>query len=282
MTSTTPDSTGVTTQSVNTYDNIGRPRTRKAGGATTTYTYDPAGSPITVLSGRALSVTTTYAALNRLLTKVVPLVDYAQVACTPGTVDCRWVFPYYPNNGTGLRILADTARFSYDVVGNLLTANNKDSQVLRTYTKSGWLVTDSLKLRTYAGTSFATHKWGLRATYDSLGRRRSLKHPALLYNVEGGSTTDSVTYIYNAGTGALSEVRDVRGRQFTYTDDAAGRQKQLDIRPTVGGAIGVSEVDTLDADGRMRRRLIYLAGSGTPTSAAAISNDARGKQRSVN
>ena len=179
LASATPDSTGVDIQSIYSYDDVGRKRTQRAGGAMTTYTYDAASNLTIQQTGRTYQLVRQYDALNRLLNAITPQVDYAASSCVGA--DCRYAFPRYPNNGSGLRLAADTARFTYDGVGNILTANNTYAQVKRSYTKSGWLETDSLRLRTYTGAvQFNTHKYGVTIRYDSLGRRRVLKHQGCL------------------------------------------------------------------------------------------------------
>ena len=106
----------------------------------------------------------------------------------------------------------------------------------------------------------------------------ALKHPTNLYNVEALATRDSAIARYNIGTGALAEVVDLRGQQYIYTDDAAGRQIRLETRPSVGGAVGVKEEWTFDNDSRIKNRKVFQLGSGTPTLQASYGLDARGKQ----
>jgi RHS repeat-associated protein len=249
-----PDSTAMLHRTTYQYDNAGRLRYKEEGGAGTTLVRDPAGNLISSTNGRGQILSMSYNALNQLVKRITPQVDYTQEACV---LPCLYPFPYYPNNGTGLRIAADTATFSYDVVGNLLTANNSLTQVKRSWTKTGWLKTDSLRLRNYAGTTFLAHIYGLTIRYDSLGRRRVLKHPSALRTTAApNSTRDSVVYVYNAGTGALSEVRDLSDRRYNYIDDPAGRQVRLDIRQMAGGAVGVADSLTWDADSRLVARRV--------------------------
>ena len=63
-------------------------------------------------------------------------------------------FPIFPNdtNGTGLRILADTATFGYDALGNVTQAYNRDAKIDRTYFANGALRTDTVAISNYTVT----------------------------------------------------------------------------------------------------------------------------------
>lgn len=83
--------------------------------------------------------------------------DYAPTGCADHGLwtdpDCGWVFPLFPNVDSTLHIAADTATFTYDVMGNVLTANNRYAKVRRTYNANGSVATDSLRLRNYTSSA---------------------------------------------------------------------------------------------------------------------------------
>lgn len=246
------DTTGVWAVENTGYDLAGRATSHTVAGTVTTTTYDPAGNPLQVTTPRA-TIALAYDALNRLTSRVTPAITYAQVPCTIVHPDCRHPFPLYPNDGgTGLLFPADTARFTYDVMGRVLTADNGDARIRRTYARNGSLLTDSVRIRNYSGTSFSTWVWGLAMRYDSLGRRVVLKVPASL----AGGGADSLRYTYHPQTGALQEVRDLLGNRFVYSDDAAGRQTELAVYAASNpSSVGVRETRSYDEDSWLRTRL---------------------------
>jgi RHS repeat-associated protein len=224
-------------QTTYTYDRANRPVTvsrpqvwYQGGLAVDSTVYDAAGNPTRKVTPRGHSITMQYDVMNRLLMKVVPQVDYAQTGCAEHglnfspPVSCDWVFPIFPNNGGGLRITADTSTFTYDAVGNVLTANNRYARVKRTLNLDGSVATDSLRLRDYSGSSFNTHVYGVRYHYDLGGRRDSLYHPGNL--APQGTLPQS--YLYGV-QGQLSEVRNGFGNRYRFYYDAAGRLDSLAV-----------------------------------------------------
>jgi RHS repeat-associated protein len=191
--------------------------------------YDLGGNPVAQVTRRGHVITLQYDMLNRLTVRTVPEVVYSDTTAN------GWRFPLYPNwQGTKLRISGDTIRYTYDAMGNTLTANNGDSRIRRTYNPNGTLATDSLWVRTVAevnvGGNFTSHAYGLRFGYDRNGRRTWMKYPRQLGARFAGSWTtvyDSVAYGYEAGTGALARLRDVLGSEFRYAYDLDGRVDTL-------------------------------------------------------
>ncbi|WP_461415291.1 RHS repeat domain-containing protein [Gemmatimonas sp.] len=238
------------------YDRAHRPTAITTGQGTQNLTYDPAGNVTTHVYASGASVTQTFDALNRLTQRVLPAVDEIQRRCTgfpngpisdggvgPG---CNMAFPYYPNNGTGYRLPADTSVFTYDAVGQLLTANNRYARIKRAYTLNGLLARDSLIFGTYTNPGTDVERRGQNYTYDRNGRRSSMAW-------EAGTTT----YTYTVGSavdfGPLQRVTDPGGNTYTLQFDALGRVDSLRVA-TSGGTVGVREKRTYDADGRLTLR----------------------------
>ncbi len=240
------------------------------------YTYDLAGNVKSWRTRRGHTISMEYDALSRLKTRVVPGASY-------DVWKPQWMFPYYVDDGTGglnqtnggfsgLTIPGDVASFTYDAVGNLLSATNRDATVKRSYYPNGSLATDTLKVRTYAelsaGGDTTRHVYGLGYGYDLNGRRKTLVHPKGLAPVVDGVIRDVQRYAYNDTTGALKTVTDVLDNSFQYAYTADGELERL------SGA-GTEIHYSYDADGQMMRRVdragTYLLHEDT------LFHDARGK-----
>jgi RHS repeat-associated protein len=274
-----------------TYDDVGRvasttrtmsPDTNHIGAMTITYQYDllgrtireiapdsrsdsleynPAGQVVTDVTRRSSQLGPTnivmrYDAAGRLLTRITPSLAYA----TKHLADFgrAWDFPYQPlnpDNPANPNILSgDTATFTYDGAGNVLTANNHDARITRTYLLGGAVASETQAIRTYAGADFSQHVYTVGYRYDLDGRRAVLKHPSNLRPAVG---QDSVVYRYDATTGNLASVTDPMGNVFGFHYDMDGRL----IQRTVPGSI--SETNTFDADTRLLRRTLAGTTAGT-------------------
>lgn len=86
----------------------------------------------------------TYDALNRIVTRQIPAVNY-QSRPTGFTISEPWTVPAFP----AYTIPAETHTFTYDSVGRLLTADNADAKVKRSYYRGGLIETDSLRIQTF-------------------------------------------------------------------------------------------------------------------------------------
>jgi RHS repeat-associated protein len=285
--STTSAPDGADVYSTYTYDKAGRKRTEYVGQKTTTWTYDPAGNVDTTYTNRDLRTVMAYDAVNRMVSRIMPPAVYAAETCGQHgpLFPCTYRFPLYSNGPSGgLTVPGDTATFSYDANGNLLTANNRAARIRRTYTPGGLLATDSLRIRVFGGepicpqigctleiesvwgggiegfettvtsvadpypdAEFTTHVYGLGYRYDRNGRLKDLLGPAA---VSASSGRDSTRYTYNVA-GELSGVRDPLGNLFGFEYDNDGRPVRT-IYP--GTPTPVSETRTYDADGRLTRR----------------------------
>ena len=235
------------------YDNANRMVTEEQFGRTDSTVYDQAGNVVRTVSSGGDTLLLRYDPLNRLTRRVVPGKDYAQSGCAEHgmsvfTIFCAdsLIFPLYPNNGTGLRIAADTARLAYDAAGNILTADNRYARIARTYNPNGTLATDSTRIRKYADSTsaaaFATHVYGLSFTYDLNGRRETFAHPNPLAPPGAGSQV----YSY-APHGALGMVQSVLGDDYGFSYDAEGRLRELAYP-------GGTETRSYDNGGRLVRR----------------------------
>ena len=205
----TPDISGEIARTF-TFDAANRPKNESvANQEVVSYNYDLAGN---LLSGgrRSPGVTTTYDALNRAIKSI----------------------GYYT-----------TDTLTYDVNGNVVTANNENARISRTYFPSGWLKTETqrIALSKIDSVNFDTHVYDLRYTYDIGGRRDTLVLPPQL---SGGR----VTYTYDPRTGQLEAVTDRLGNRFRHHYDLMGR---LDTLIRLDGRVGKS-VEILDYDLRSR------------------------------
>jgi RHS repeat-associated protein len=226
-------------------------------------TFDAAGNATAIITRRQDTIAMSYDALNRLTSRIVPAVFYGDTAtCDPGYPgQCPSRYPLYHFDPSirGLKIPPDTAKFTYDSVGNVRTANNRAAHVTRYYNRNGTIAVDTLRIAAYG--QFATpgdfncqpgdlncHVYGLRFGYDLDGRRVWLKHPAMLAPSVQGVRYDSVAYAYDL-SGHLATVRDVMGNTFQYFYDADSR---LDSLAMPGG---VGDKRSYDPDSRLSHRL---------------------------
>ncbi|MGE3635616.1 MAG: hypothetical protein AB7P00_37270, partial [Sandaracinaceae bacterium] len=227
-TSAATDSTGASEWI---YDGLGRVWVAKTPVSADTMTYDLAGRLTrTVSNGDTVSMG--YDALGRLTSRRASRKFYSYGSTVNG-----WYFPVFETSG--LTIDTMTATFSYDAMGNMLTANNAHARITRTYALNGALETDSLAIKNYGSGSFGTHQYRLVNHYDRDGRRVALGHPSWL-----SPGTDRTDYVYQEGTGRLASVTDALGDVYEFTYDAAGQLKVMEFP---------SGSDTLayDADGRL-------------------------------
>jgi YD repeat-containing protein len=219
-----------------TYDAAGQLRKRQLGTGPDSMVYDPAGNLVSARHRSGAWVTQSYDVLNRLTTRVIPEVSYAQQGCvgfvTTGPLSCLMVFPYYPNSGTSLRIAADTARFVYDSFGNMTQANNRYARIRRTYYRGGALKTDTTGIGGVSNPLVDNSKSGQIYTYDLSGRRTQM---------EWGLGPTSYTY---NDFGALNTVTSLNGHQFRFVYTLAGQIDSLLL------GTGVKEKRSYDDDGR--------------------------------
>jgi RHS repeat-associated protein len=268
-----PSNTGdITTQW--TYDAIGRVIAEKApDGRVDSTHYDLAGNVDTIFTRRydpadpahRLKIVMTYDAVNRLTTRVTDGLQYASRR-TPWTVAFPQAdtinykmgpYPLYPNtSGGGYAISADTATFRYDVVGDMLLADNRDARVHRQYYPNGQLWRDSLYIRTVApldsgGDIDQTHRYGLRFSYDLDGRRTVIQHPSAL----AAGAADSTRYAYDPVTGELTSVWSLRGKRFDYEYTMRG-----EIARIVAPDSAIDEARAYDQDGGLDTMQVSVGG----------------------
>jgi RHS repeat-associated protein len=250
--------------------------------------YDAAGNAVKLLTRRGHTITLTYDLLNLLTKRVTPAVTYQ-----PWLVNAYsepWKFPYFRadasggltviNDGNyGLTIAGETETFTYDSVGNLLTADNSAARIRRGYNLNGTLAGDTLKILPYVGTDTTLHVYGLRFTYDLDGRRKSLRHPFPIAPRVQGAVKDTVGYRYLSTTGLLQSVTDVLGDWFEYTYNLENQVSQLDKGASImGGSPEVRVTYAYDADGRDNLRMETRGiAPGEVMHADTLFHDARGK-----
>lgn len=223
--------------------------------------YDPAGNPVTVVTRRGDTLRMSYDRMNRLKRRIIPGVTYAPILelgiAAQDIRGCHIPYPRYvadsnndqcfnPAPDSSLRIPGDTALLTYDLMGNLIAADNADAQIRRTYFNDGRVKTDTLRIRTYLNSDFSQHIYGITYRYDLSGRLVVLKHPHQLAPHVGTSVPDSVRYAYNALTGLLETVTDPLGDVFTHTYNNRNDRIRLDLPG------GISEHLGFDADARLQ------------------------------
>ncbi|HEX2080830.1 MAG TPA: RHS repeat-associated core domain-containing protein [Longimicrobium sp.] len=289
----------VTTQWV--YDLAGRRTVEIApDGMRDSTVYDRAGNALEVhtrrtdATGQRLVIQNRYDAVNRVTHIITPAVQYnaRDQALAERNFIMGWEdgastdqpppYPWYPNDGgSGYRIPADTALFTYHVTGGLLSATNRDAQVRRSYYPGGALRGDTLAIRTWAdlsqGGNFTSHVYGLELTYDRNGRRTEIKHPSSVAPLAAGVLKDRTTYAFDRHTGALAQVTDPLGSRFRYHYNVRG---ELDSLSLPGG---ITEAYRYDLDGRLALHQTLNASSATdrytpnPLRRDTLGYDPRGK-----
>lgn len=131
-------------------------------------TYDAAGNVKTVTTRRGHTLQMGYDELNRLTTRVIPSVLYNDTLAGIGLRDQE---PYPRHRGPGYTIAGQTESFTYDPLGRVLTANNDDAHVTRTYYPNGLLKSDEQQLRDANGNTFS-HDFLVRFAYNYDGESR--------------------------------------------------------------------------------------------------------------
>jgi YD repeat-containing protein len=144
--------------------------------------------------------------------------------------------------------------FSYDAVGNLLSAGNDAATNAFAYDAMNRLTSAVTRVESDFGSSV-----GFRVSYayDLGGLATNVTYP-------GGK---SVRYVYDAD-GRVTNVTDWAGRSFTFARDAAGRMTAL-AYPN-----GVSYAYTYDANHKVSS-WVYSSG-GSPLAGRTITRDAMG------
>lgn len=155
--------------------------------------YDPAGNIITAITRRGHTISMKYDALNRLIQRTLPVVSYPSRP-TNFTISSPAPVGPYPPYATP----AETHTFTYDLLGRLLTADNPDAKVKRSYLPNGLLETDSLWIQTVGRNDWTKHVYGVLNNYDRDGRRIALRIPAQL--AASGATTLTTIYEPQLGT----------------------------------------------------------------------------------
>jgi RHS repeat-associated protein len=237
------------------YDAARRVRSRMEG-TIDSFWYDPAGLETRRKSARGHVVTQYYDAMGRLTARIIPEVVYLRESCWTCTnhltLNTPIYFPYFNTALLGggqsihLVIPGDMESFTYDAAGRMLTANNRDARVSRSYYNNGALKSDTLRIRPYDTADTITaaynrHVFGQSFTADLLGRRTSRS------DWQGYTQL----YTYHSAHGQLITLDDVYGSdtlRSTFTWDAAGRPD------TTSRAGVVTETRRYDSNGRLESR----------------------------
>ncbi|HEU0051971.1 MAG TPA: RHS repeat-associated core domain-containing protein, partial [Longimicrobium sp.] len=232
------------------YDRAGRKTAELAPDfATDSMIYNPAGQVTRLLTRRyapgrgRLEIQMQYDLMGRLTRRIVPGDTF--VTRWQPEFSRNWTHPRLPLSpylSDPNQIPADTSVFTYDVMGNLLTADNGAALVRRTWGQNGALLTETQKVFPYAGARDSTqHIYTLRHRYDLDGRRVA---SGLSSNLMPAGH-DTIRYGYDPATGALAAVTDPYAGAFSFLYDAEGRLSRED-RPG-----GIWEWRQYDTDGRM-------------------------------
>jgi RHS repeat-associated protein len=270
------------------YDRANRPTTDTAvNTGVTTRTFDTDGNLKTVLTPRGYTITSTFDALNRLSTKIVPsFVDSTWKTGIPtDPIDALYrtdttvasgfgpwaVLPY-----GGQLVHGDTVTFTYDADSRITEADNANAHISRQYYYNGLLESETQRVRTvpFPG-DFTTHAYTVGYHYDLEGRRDSLYFPWILGVADGmGSIGTTQSYSYNSTTGWLQSTTDPTGSVFHYGYVPRGDLDTLQLP----SASGYRQVRTYDDDGNLASELVdKVTGSDTVLRNATFRYDARGK-----
>src|SRR5690348_8508115 len=115
-------------------------------GAADSTVYDAAGNATKAITRRGDTITLTYDVLNRLTQRVTPAVTYQP--WNPTAYSETWYFPLFCADGSGgltvgntnglcsLPIAGETETFTYDTVGNIVTADNSAARIRRRYNRN--------------------------------------------------------------------------------------------------------------------------------------------------
>ncbi|MGH7562551.1 MAG: RHS repeat-associated core domain-containing protein [Gemmatimonadales bacterium] len=231
-----PDTAGIGTITTTwRYDNANRAVAEVApDGLKDSTIFDPPGNPLATITRRGHRLGRAFDVLNRRTSDTIPSVNYP--ASTAGIAGRAGQPPYQ------YTVSGDTATYAYDVMGNLVAANNRDAKVKRIYNVKGELERDSLRIRDASGTVFTNHRYGIANTYDRNGRRVRLRIPTQL----GVNGADSIRFAYDPVLGAPKQVYDILNNQFRY---AYNLRIELDsiIRPG-----NLAQRFVYDNDGRIQ------------------------------
>jgi RHS repeat-associated protein len=245
-----------------------------------TASFDPAGNTIRVGTRRGDVLTMKYDSLNRLVERKTPTpskpyparIDRGIPYLAGKTSSVEWgAYPRYGNNAAhGLTIPADVATFTFDQMGNLTRAINRDADVRRGYDQSGFLIADTLVIRTVKeiidnGDMTIKHRYVTGYRYDLEGRRTFIAHPDQLSPSPGSGTT----LTYDSKFGLLATVSDPLGQQFRYHFNARGDVDSL-YMPR-----GWLETYTYDANGGRVKHVVQDASAGRLRN-ERVDYDARG------
>jgi RHS repeat-associated protein len=225
-----------------TYDGLGRAWVVKTPVSFDTVRYD-LGSHDTLVVSNGDTIRNRYDVLGRLRSRRTNAQSYATDTLSNG-----WVFPAFTS---GLPIAAATDTFTYDVMGNLRTANNPYARIGMTYALNGALASEIDSLKSYGSSSFDSLVYVRSYAYDRDGRRVAITHPTW---INAGS--DRTEFMYSGVTGRLSSVRDPLGNAYGFTYDANGRT-------LVRTAPAVIDSMTYFAGGRLKTRKTRVNGALT-------------------
>jgi RHS repeat-associated protein len=256
----TPDPAGIDTIKTQwRYDRANRKVAEVApDGMVDSTDYDPASNVVNALTrrknptgGARLTINMTYDARNLLVNRVLPSITYQS---RPTGIQIQ-------NNGynwtalpfAAYNIPSETHTFTYDAAGRLLTAENADAKVKRSYYPNGLIQTDSLRIQTVARDNWETHKYGVRYGYDLDGRRDSLFIPQQLR--AGNDTT--ITYAYDPQLGVLQTLRDLQRNSYTFGYTLQGDLSSITYPGSYSEGLGYN------SDGQLAIDTIKNNGSAT-------------------
>ena len=205
--------------------------------------YDPAGNVVKVVSrrtnptgGARLAITMSYDTLNRLRTRALDGVTYKSRFTGFDSISQPWPVDSYP----AYAIPSETHTFTYDAMGHLLTADNADAKVRRSYYPGGLMKTDSLRIQTVDRNDWEKHKYGIRYTYDLDGRRDSLYIP---HQLRAGNDS-AISYAYDPQLGFLLTLKDLQRNPYTFAYNLQGQLSSITYPGKYSRAI------SYDVDGR--------------------------------
>jgi YD repeat-containing protein len=143
-------------------------------------------------------------------------------------------------------VKSDTYTYTYDAMGNMLTANNNYARVTRTYTLDGLIAEEEQAIMNYPTGVFTNLVYRLGYDYNRDGQRVALVHPDSL-----APGTGRTRFSYDA-IGQLDEIVGPLGDVYKFAYDSAGRLTER----TFPGPGTVSW--GYDVDGRVKTHSILL------------------------
>lgn len=249
-----------------TYDSFHRKTSETtSNGRSQSWLYDAAGNDTLAITPRGNRIRTTYDALNRPILRITDAAPYVgptigQTSVPGHAPSAPAAFPAFVGGFAydfknpsslppALALAADTATFTYDLMGGISTAVNATASVSRDYFPNGQLKSD---VNTMDGQSYS-----MRYT-PALDGRLISRTDDLPGCPAGGCVQ---LFAYEPGSGRLADTWEVdQGVRVHFDDEIASRYTGRRTF-SASGALRTAVYDYFDADGRLYNRVTTDASS---------------------